>query len=330
MCVQCCEVLPELRVCSKCGLPLCQRCEELQDQQDHQEECRLLVENDKTFKLSSKQEAIKWYPMITVLRLLLSGTEFGGQHCISFHFFNTGKAELFESHQTKREGTPIWLFVETTIVPFLTQLRVEGREQFSGAEIHQAAGVLDTNTFELKAVEEDRVGMIGRALYEAASLLNNSCLPTCRREFRGSQISVVTTRAVRRGEELTICYSGLLQPTFLRQTVFSQTKHFTCRCVRCQDPAELGSHLSGAVCPECGQLVSPALSPHCSEISDSACKCRLGLTTEDIFALFERCQSLVSRLDTGADCMVWFSLNKKLSNLLSLHNYIFVQVGLLT
>ena len=201
---------------------------------------------------------------------------------------------------------------------------------FSSEEIHRAAGVLDTNTFELKTVEGETVTRLGRALYEAASLLNNSCLPSCRREFSGSEISVVTSRGVKAGEELTICYSGLLQPTFLRQTVFSQTKHFTCRCVRCQDPAELGSHLSGAVCPECGQLVSPALPSHCSEISDSACKCRLGLTTEDIFALFERCQSLVSRLDTGADCMVWFSLNKKLSNLLSLHNYIFVQVGLLT
>ena len=243
--------------------------------------------------------------------------EVGGQH---YHFFfNTGKAELFESHQTKREGTPIWLFVETTIVPFLTQLRAEGRELFSCEEIHRAAGVLDTNTFELKTVEEEAVRLLGRALYEAASLLNNSCRPSCRREFRGSQICVVTNRGLEAGEELTICYSGLLQPTFLRQTVFSQTKHFTCGCVRCQDPSELGSHLSAALCPECGELVSP-------EISDSDCKCRLHLSTEDIFQLFERCQSLVSRLESGADCMIWFSLHRKLSNLLSVHNYIFVQV----
>ena len=246
-------------------------------------------------------------------------------HCISFHFLNTGKAELFESHQTKREGTPIWLFVETTIVPFLTQLRLEGRELFSGEEIHRAAGVLDTNTFELKTVEGQggNVRSLGRALYEAASLLNNSCLPSCRREFSGAEISVVTSRGVRAGEELTICYSGLLQPTFKRQTVFSQTKHFTCGCPRCQDPAELGSDLSAVVCPECSELLRPA-------ISDSACRCRLQMTTEDIFQLFERCETLVNRLDTGADCMIWFSLNKKLSNLLSLHNYIFVQVGLLT
>ena len=242
-------------------------------------------------------------------------------------YWNTGKAELFESHQAKREGSPIWLFVETTIVPFLSQLRVEGRE-FSVEEIHQAAGVLDTNTFEVKTVEGpgDAVTGLARALYEAASLLNNSCLPSCRREFSGSEISVVTRREVKAGEELTICYSGLLLPTFKRQTVFSQTKHFTCRCVRCHDPAELGSNLSAVVCPECGELVQPAL-PHCSEISESACKCRLQMTTEDIFQLFERCETMVSRLEPGADCMIWFSLNKKLSNLLSLHNYIYVQVN---
>ena len=267
--------------------------------------------------------------MITVLRLLLSGTKCGVKvNIIAQLYFNTGKAELFESHQIKREGTPIWLFVETTIVPFLTQLRLEGRELFSAEEIHKAAGVLDTNTFELKTVEGqgDTVRRLGRALYEAASLLNNSCLPSCRREFSGAEISVVTSRAVMAGEELTICYSGLLQPTFKRQTVFSQTKHFTCGCARCQDPAELGSDFTAVVCSECGELLRPTLPP-CSAISDSACKCRLQMTTEDIFQLFERCETLVNRLDTGADCMIWFSLNKKLTNLLSLHNYIFVQVG---
>ena len=259
--------------------------------------------------------------------IIRSGVERSTLEIFQF-YFNTGKAELFESHQTKREGTPIWLFVETTIVPFLTQLRVEGREMFSGEEIHRAAGVLDTNTFEVKTVEGqgNTVRRLGRALYEAASLLNNSCLPSCRREFNGDEISVVTSRALVAGEELTICYSGLLQPTFKRQTVFSQTKHFTCGCARCQDPAELGSNLSAVVCTECGELLCPALQ-HCKEMSDSACKCRLPMTTEDILTLFERCETLVSRLDTGADCMIWFSINKKLSNLLSLHNYIFVQVG---
>ena len=36
-------------------------------------ECQALLEHGKTFKLSSKEDAIKTYPIITVLRLLLSG-----------------------------------------------------------------------------------------------------------------------------------------------------------------------------------------------------------------------------------------------------------------
>ena len=221
-----------------------------------------------------------------------------------------GKAELFESHQTKREATPIWLFVETSVVPHL-------RGMFSEDDIHLAAGVLDTNTFELKTVEQDTgVTMMARALYESASLLNNSCVPTCRRDFRGDVISVVTTRTVLKGEELTICYTGLLQPTFIRQTVFSQTKHFTCACPRCEDPTELGSHLSSVLCS--GELLTPG------EAGD---KCRLEMTREDVLDLLERCQTMVTRLDTDADCMIWFSLHRKLSNLLSLHNYVFVQVA---
>ena len=158
--------------------------------------------------------------------------------------------------------------------------------------------------------------MMARALYESASLLNNSCVPTCRRDFRGDVISVVTTRTVLKGEELTICYTGLLQPTFIRQTVFSQTKHFTCACPRCEDPTELGSHLSSVLCS--GELLTPG------EAGD---KCRLEMTREDVLDLLERCQTMVTRLDTDADCMIWFSLHRKLSNLLSLHNYVFVQVA---
>ena len=71
-----------------------------------------------------------------------------------------GSANEFESHEKAREGTPIWMYVEGTVVPVLRKLMpLSGGDapMFSSDQIHQAAGVLDTNTFELKTLENVRI-----------------------------------------------------------------------------------------------------------------------------------------------------------------------------
>ena len=172
----------------------------------HKQECDIFVHNSKRFTISSEQDSVKTYSLITILRLLL-----------------TNRVDEFESHSKAREGSPIWMYVESTVVPVLSCLvsPSTGATLFTEDMIHAAAGVLDTNTFELKTVDDaGEVERLGRALYCSASLLNNNCQPSCRKMFDGSKIRVVTSRLVQAGEELSICYTGLLQPTFIRQTVF--------------------------------------------------------------------------------------------------------------
>ena len=145
------------------------------------------------------------------------------QSCVS------GRVSEFESHSVAREDTPIWLYVESSVVPVLTSLvsPCSGQTMFTPAMVHHAAGALDTNTFELKSLNNDGdTVMLGRALYTNASLLNNNCQPNCRKVFDGPQLSIVTSRPVKAGEELSICYTGLLQPTFIRQTVFRWGEYF--------------------------------------------------------------------------------------------------------
>ena len=97
--------------------------------------------------ISHEKEAIKSFSIVTVLRALLSG-----------------RVDQFESHSETREGTPIWMYVETVVVPVLTQVTsVDTRysadqvtiadTSYTADMIHRAAGVLDTNTFELKIVD---------------------------------------------------------------------------------------------------------------------------------------------------------------------------------
>ena len=117
----------------RCGLQLCGKC--IQSQlKNHKQECDLFVTNKIKFDCDNEKEAIKSYSIITVLRALLSG-----------------KVDEFESHDEAREGTPIWMYVETVVVPVLTQA-THGHTSYTADMIHRAAGVLDTNTFEMKTV----------------------------------------------------------------------------------------------------------------------------------------------------------------------------------
>ena len=294
-------------------MTLCKACDH--DPLLHKAECDIFVANNKKFISSSSQDAVKTYPVVTVLHLLLSG-----------------KVDELESHLERREGTPIWLYVETSVVPILSRLLDTNKEpMFTPELIHKAAGVLDTNTFELR--REDSVTgeleMLGRALYSSASLLNNNCRPNVKRSFDGAEIRLVTSREVSAGEELSICYTGLLLPTHIRQTVFSQTKHFTCGCDRCRDPSELDTHLGSVLCPECGATITPGklLNLETEEVMSVACPdCGEKMTREDVMDLFERCETLVRRLNKDTDSMVWMSLGKKLARMLPTNNFLFVQV----
>ena len=290
VCVQCCSALKESSgCCPACGLPLCPA---LACQQSHAPECALLAGAGLAWRAERGEEAVRAYSVVTVLRLLLRGG-----------------TDQWESHASARHSSPVWLWAEHCLVPPLTKLG------YTAVQVHQAAGVLDTNTFEVREEAAGEVARLGRALYTQAALLNNSCVPNCRRRFRGTEIMIETTRAVEAGEELNICYTGLLQPTRTRQTIFLQTKHFLCGCRRCGDPTELGSHLASLACGQCGTAV-PAGAECCGTL----------LPTERAEQVEELCSGLVRRLGPQQDCQVWPACLAKLRRLLGPHHHTLVQL----
>ena len=63
------------------------------------------------------------------------------------------------------------------------------------------------------------------------------------------------------------------------------------------------------------------------EVTSVACPdCGERITREDVMDLFERCETLVRRLDKDTDYMVWMSLGKKLAKMLPTNNFLLVQV----
>lgn len=122
------------------------------------------------------------------------------------------------------------------------------------ASVHRVCAVWDTNGFEVPLGSGTRV----LGLFPAASLLTHDCRGNCQQWFTGR--GVVVVRAVTRvaaGDVITTSYTDPQWATLLRQDHLRLSKQFTCTCVRCRDPTELGTFLGSPRCPVCGSPLLP-------------------------------------------------------------------------
>ncbi|EDV99628.1 GH12314 [Drosophila grimshawi] len=94
----------------------------------------------------------------------------------------------------------------------------------------------NTNAFESR-FHIDGQEVVARALFPLAGLLNHQCTPNAAHHFEDGETIVVTaTERIPMGAEITMSYAKLLWSTLARKMFLGMTKHFMCRCPRCQDP----------------------------------------------------------------------------------------------
>lgn len=130
-------------------------------------------------------------------------------------------------------------------------------------QFQKACGILDTNCFEIKW---DRG--VARGLYSKVSFMNHNCSPNCRKYFDAQRrMHIMSSCDISSGQELFLSYVNPLLSTpmrqvwnelrtslndifnvYLIQAILYQTKCFKCTCLRCQDPMEFGTSLSGLKC----------------------------------------------------------------------------------
>lgn len=70
-----------------------------------------------------------------------------------------------------------------------------------------------------------------------------------------------TTVNVKEGEELFTTYTHILNSTAIRQKRLKQGKFFSCKCERCADPTELGTHFSSLLCKKCDDGIIVSTNP---------------------------------------------------------------------
>lgn len=76
--------------------------------------------------------------------------------------------------------------------------------------------------------------LFGQGMYLEAAFFNHSCNPNCAVSTAVSPLTVVTTRVVQPGEELSIAYVDISQPPSARQAKLSMQYRFSCACTRCE------------------------------------------------------------------------------------------------
>ena len=91
---------------------------------------------------------------------------------------------------------------------------------------------------------------VGVGLFPTFAMLNHSCAPNCCFAFSPAKraMEIRTLVPVAPGDELTVSYMDLFQPTAARRKELEATKHFLCGCVRCTASVADGAMLEGVCC----------------------------------------------------------------------------------
>ncbi|CAB3385479.1 Hypothetical predicted protein [Cloeon dipterum] len=227
--------------CPGCGWPLCGP--ECANAPQHQAECKLM--KDKGFRADIKDgsKPLSEYACIVPLRYSLLPEE------------KIKKVKSLQSHLETRRVTPLYTVLRNNVVGFLAmRLQVEVTED----DILGVCGVMDTNAYEIRR----NGGVKLRGLYPLASLMNHDCVPNTRHVFdRDDKMLVFATVDISKGSPVTSTYTHALWSTHQRRAHLRATKCFECRCVRCSDPAELGTYLGAILCSKCagkGKVLSTA------------------------------------------------------------------------
>lgn len=174
-----------------------------------------------------------------------------------------------ESHIETRINTPLYGVLKHNLIPFIRT--VLGIQDISENEILQIAGIMDTNSYEIRAPEKD---IKIRALYELGAMMSHNCRPNTKHYFdqklnltlvaTGNNILnsnhdryflcfILSSVDIPKDEVISVSYTQPLLATVQRRFAIKQVKCFECCCDRCQDPAEFQTYAGSIICPDCAE-----------------------------------------------------------------------------
>ncbi|KAB7494068.1 Protein msta, isoform A [Armadillidium nasatum] len=233
VCLACYRPVDGSFSCPDCGFPMCDR--DCSSAEAHVPECKAVQDSGIKVKVSVFGEINCMYECIMPVRIL----------ALRDSSPNVWRKLMgLESNAEQRESTEVAAITQRTVVDIIhNRLCLEYSEEL----INQILGIIDTNAFEIRLPDSSIMGV-----YATGSLLEHSCIPNTHRTF-DADLNLVVRAAfdIKRGQHLMSCYTESISTTATRQEHLLTSKFFTCKCVRCLDPTELGTFTSAMICPSC-------------------------------------------------------------------------------
>lgn len=260
LCLGCHSAITDLEAfrCPGCFWPMCSP--ECHQKDLHAKECGILAQDVKRVGPPTSLGVTPRYDMILVLR------------CLLLRESNPtiwDRLMTMESHvDARREQQEPYHMAG---VRFLTEVLNCG---FDADTVHRVRGIMITNCINIRGSKGEHL----RGIYPNIALLNHSCLPnlTIRSDVNNA-LYIRTAVAIKKGDPLVFSYTPPEEPLWERQFDFRNVYFFSCKCRRCGDPTELGTHYSSPRCPKCPEkfleprdgVDAPWKCPECGEKRES-------------------------------------------------------------
>jgi len=253
-CLECSQHLhdlPDVTFCSLCHLHFCSP--ECSQSPYHKQECSEMQKLN--IKTDSMERLGKLTLVIVTLRCLLL-PETAPQ--------NWARLRLLQDHLNSGQNTKLHQMNQEFLVRFLREIGLN-EAIINDFEIHTVCGILESNAFEVKSVDE----LESRAVFPLCSMANSSCIPNMTHITKtDKKMVMLATRDIMKGQELFICYTGTRWGRTARRAHLLLTKCFLCCCQRCLDPTECGTYISALKCPECGGNMVQEMEDGSSEVDN--------------------------------------------------------------
>ena len=278
LCLQCLDPCDLSNVCPGCGYPMCsdQCCS------DHQttEECQLLSRAAApVFSDGSRSEA---YHVILPLRLLITERQDPAKSRL---------AQLFMDHREDRLKSQYWPYCQEVIVPFIKNILPDTSED----DINRAIGILEVNCYEVK----NWISFGVRGFYPLASLLSHSCVANCKTVWQSEAPfghRTIAVRDIKQGEEILTSYLRSSMCSLTRRRAIREGWYFDCKCRRCCDRTELGTHCNTLLCGDCGSGHVMPRDPLDYDTVWDCDKCEAQMRTEDALEMVEKFNEDIKQL----------------------------------
>lgn len=275
--------------CTKCSWPVCNaQCESLPAHKDN--ECKVFAEAKVKFQAIEDCKLVcLQYECITPLRVLLAKEKNPERW--------SEEVELMESHDDIRKTKPIWQFNQINVVQYL---RTVGKlDRFSEELIHRVCGILEVNAFEARAAS----GSMVRCLFPKLAILSHNCVSNIYHSVSPHGFNVVVKASVEVPEnsQLYSSYTFALWPTLVRREFLKESKFFECKCSRCRDPTELGTHMSSLKCNNCENGTIISREPLNFDSDWKCSNCDYSTTAQTVRKIYEVIQEELDAVEWLAD-----------------------------